>query len=84
MPSPLQWGHGDEAVEEADVWSSTSSGKRLQWGHGDEAVEELRVGGQWAGRPDLQWGHVDEAVEEAGASGWPSQTPRAPSMGPRR
>jgi len=36
----LQWGHGDEAVEELKSslrpWLSVS----LQWGHGDEAVEE--------------------------------------------
>ncbi len=36
----LQWGHGDEAVEEfappTDDWDRAE----LQWGHGDEAVEE--------------------------------------------
>ena len=40
MPE-LQWGHGDEAVEEA--WHSyliDPNPYELQWGHGDEAVEE--------------------------------------------
>ncbi len=37
----LQWGHGDEAVEEAETRSrALVHGPRLQWGHGDEAVEE--------------------------------------------
>jgi len=38
----LQWGHGDEAVEEAELASHAPGRKRLQWGHGDEAVEEQR------------------------------------------
>ena len=37
----LQWGHGDEAVEETDSTVMTISSPMLQWGHGDEAVEEL-------------------------------------------
>jgi len=39
----LQWGHGDEAVEEAA--GRIGDGVMcfgLQWGHGDEAVEEAR------------------------------------------
>jgi len=39
--SSLQWGHGDEAVEEADRPPRPIASSRLQWGHGDEAVEEL-------------------------------------------
>ena len=37
----LQWGHGDEAVEEVGrgVLADRRRGQ-LQWGHGDEAVEE--------------------------------------------
>ena len=36
----LQWGHGDEAVEET-LWNNVSTAANLlQWGHGDEAVEE--------------------------------------------
>jgi len=36
----LQWGHGDEAVEEG-LWSVFVAWLGpLQWGHGDEAVEE--------------------------------------------
>ena len=36
----LQWGHGDEAVEEALAVVVISPCIMLQWGHGDEAVEE--------------------------------------------
>ena len=36
----LQWGHGDEAVEEALADFAEKKGFKLQWGHGDEAVEE--------------------------------------------
>ena len=39
----LQWGHGDEAVEEVDTPSDEPFRVKLQWGHGDEAVEELRI-----------------------------------------
>ena len=37
----LQWGHGDEAVEEPWTQLINFDKIRLQWGHGDEAVEEL-------------------------------------------
>ncbi len=36
----LQWGHGDEAVEELSMSTNTPPITWLQWGHGDEAVEE--------------------------------------------
>ncbi len=36
----LQWGHGDEAVEEASGVEDEAWEAMLQWGHGDEAVEE--------------------------------------------
>jgi len=36
----LQWGHGDEAVEEVHRATSGDAPAGLQWGHGDEAVEE--------------------------------------------
>ncbi len=36
----LQWGHGDEAVEEQKAQLRSSDSRSLQWGHGDEAVEE--------------------------------------------
>ena len=40
-PVLLQWGHGDEAVEEyASCGATARLACRLQWGHGDEAVEE--------------------------------------------
>ena len=39
----LQWGHGDEAVEdEVQVGPGNVLPKKLQWGHGDEAVEDRR------------------------------------------
>ncbi len=39
----LQWGHGDEAVEESATVTSWGAMLSLQWGHGDEAVEEYGV-----------------------------------------
>jgi len=40
--SPLQWGHGDGAVEESPILSKQATMPiRLQWGHGDGAVEEV-------------------------------------------
>ena len=61
----LQWGHGDEAVEETNSVAFAASATTLQWGHGDEAVEEsLRQRGEGLTPQELQWGHGDEAVEE--------------------
>src|SRR4051794_1395018 len=42
-PQRLQWGHGDEAVEDR-TWPGSGARRttRLQWGHGDEAVEDWR------------------------------------------
>ena len=42
----LQWGHGDEAVEERTPDSMSGDLLMLQWGHGDEAVEEAVAAGQ--------------------------------------
>ena len=39
-PLTLQWGHGDEAVEEKTPDTMAGMLNMLQWGHGDEAVEE--------------------------------------------
>ncbi len=39
-PVKLQWGHGDEAVEEKESPAEREARVQLQWGHGDEAVEE--------------------------------------------
>ena len=60
----LQWGHGDEAVEEWQQLRHRSNSFWLQWGHGDEAVEELKKLLAYAKKLRLQWGHGDEAVEE--------------------
>ena len=40
LPNGLQWGHGDEAVEETAAPIVSHRDCLLQWGHGDEAVEE--------------------------------------------
>ena len=60
----LQWGHGDEAVEELGIVYKPVRGIVLQWGHGDEAVEESGVSSRSWSSSRLQWGHGDEAVEE--------------------
>ena len=61
----LQWGHGDEAVEEPERYSGTAQDLRsFQWGHGDEAVEELVNIGSGYRNSGFEWGHGDEAVEE--------------------
>ncbi len=39
---PLQWGHGDEAVEDEEMDRMIRMEEHvLQWGHGDEAVEDI-------------------------------------------
>jgi len=63
-PHSLQWGHGDEAVEETEPMWLGGPATRLQWGHGDEAVEEDVKNTVRFTRNMLQWGHGDEAVEE--------------------
>src|SRR5208282_3554309 len=60
----LQWGHGDEAVEESAPRGKPWPPLALQWGHGDEAVEEPTTLAKCEPTQKLQWGHGDEAVEE--------------------
>ena len=61
----LQWGHGDEAVEEVAVPTVANAETTLQWGHGDEAVEESSYNVRSKRiTMALQWGHGDEAVED--------------------
>src|SRR5208337_1216591 len=79
----LQWGHGDEAVEESDKPKIKRPRKPLQWGHGDEAVEEIQGWRDSRWPIPLQWGHGDEAVEEVRAGFICIAIDRA-SMGPRR
>ncbi len=80
----LQWGHGDEAVEEASsACRSPSAISTLQWGHGDEAVEERQCSIRSKNHAALQWGHGDEAVEEDADAGQAVRQGSA-SMGPRR
>ncbi len=45
----LQWGHGDEAVEEAKYRDPTAGRNKLQLGHGDEAVVEGEQQGRAGG-----------------------------------
>ena len=66
----LQWGHGDEAVEEPCVHGPTAPSCPLQWGHGDEAVEESMIQCRMFCRILLRWGHGDEAVEEELLVAW--------------
>ena len=86
LPDVLQWGHGDEAVEENEPESATRTWRyELQWGHGDEAVEEPSVhAAVRAADAELQWGHGDEAVEEPSAIAVAHQVHGRASMGPRR
>jgi len=61
----LQFGHGDEAVEDGRVFEDLARGNVLQFGHGDEAVEDLlQHGVQRNVVCSLQFGHGDEAVED--------------------
>src|SRR5437867_1815959 len=39
MRKPLQWGHGDAAVESSETGIHGVPSSRVQWGHGDGAVE---------------------------------------------
>ena len=71
----LQWGHGDEAVEEGANAFDPDRYPKLQWGHGDEAVEETAALKAQTDQIQLQWGHGDEAVEEPPAP-HPTRRPR--------
>ena len=79
----LQWGHGDEAVEEGIGAAAIGTWEQLQWGHGDEAVEEKNRWPVARSEHELQWGHGDEAVEETGI-GLGLADHLDASMGPRR
>jgi len=80
----LQWGHGDEAVEEYPRYSSGCANSRRF--NGATAMKPWKSGrpaaatgtGFW-----LQWGHGDEAVEEVGDRHLVLTGLQA-SMGPRR
>ena len=52
----LQWGHGDEAVEEIVPAAHQTPETELQWGHGDEAVEEWRNGAKCVELPPASMG----------------------------
>ena len=61
--SSLQWGHGDDAVENPVPFELEAQASELQWGHGDDAVENLLPHTPSAKGSPLQWGHGDDAVE---------------------
>ena len=80
----LQWGHGDEAVEEHNLRQAGGGPKR-----GFNGATAMKP---WKRSPPqstaripgrLQWGHGDEAVEEVWDFGG-AQSVTAHSMGPRR
>ncbi len=65
LPSLLQWGHGDEAVEEMETPDTTTSEDGF---NGATAMKPWKSGvtNAWSSpRTTLQWGHGDEAVEES-------------------
>ena len=64
----LQWGHGDEAVEELGGRGVAAGLGVASMGHGDEAVEEASPSPCLTRWLRLQWGHGDEAVEERPAA----------------
>ena len=78
----LQWGHGDEAVEETRPVGE--AGQDLRRFNGATAMEPWKTtdGKSSASTTELQWGHGDEAVEEAIAL--TTRSADAASMGPRR
>ena len=83
-PAALQWGHGDEAVEEASCELRVASKSNCFNGatamkpwKSENLAEHKRV------LDRLQWGHGDEAVEEISIAVRTVRRHHA-SMGPRR
>jgi len=80
----LQWGHGDEAVEEAREGAGV---RRARMGfNGAMAMKpwkRLAPSGRLATQAWLQWGHGDEAVEELRLEA-SEESHQGASMGPRR
>jgi len=82
--SALQWGHGDEAVEELHA-GGHSRGRQHRF-NGATAMKPWKSNVSRKNTRNgfkLQWGHGDEAVEEASlGNAYPAL--RRASMGPRR
>jgi len=80
----MQWGHGDEAVEEGPLLVPLESEP-----HGFNGATAMKPWKRPTSRSDvattclLQWGHGDEAVEEILVRHHKFHVPQA-SMGPRR
>ena len=81
----LQWGHGDEAVEEVQCTTARVDDRRRF--NGATAMKPWksprRHRSTLARSLALQWGHGDEAVEEATVTVCKAM-PGPASMGPRR
>ena len=65
----LQWGHGDEAVEEARAGAKlVRNVRRFNGATAMKPWKRLDEGDHGIQFEPLQWGHGDEAVEEISAS----------------
>ena len=80
----LQWGHGDEAVEEVLIRNGWRTTEALQWGHGDEAVEELVVDTQDSFALSGFNGATAMKPWKSGRTVEQGRNALAASMGPRR
>ena len=84
----LQWGHGDEAVEEpAESVTNLTAGRTGFNGATAKRPWKNRRADAWSLRVEdqLQWGHGDEAVERFADSEHRVPPELQPaSMGPRR
>jgi len=80
----LQWGHGDEAVEEAIIGIGAGSPRTLQWGHGDEAVEEKARGPADSGVASGFNGATAMKPWKRKGQGPKRSSTASASMGPRR
>ncbi len=84
MTTKLQWGHGDEAVEESTSQAAWAGVRGASMGPRRRSRGRVaRIDARLRDESKLQWGHGDEAVEEVTIAfrvGWSATA----SMGPRR
>src|SRR5579862_5355983 len=67
MKSRLQFGHGNDAVETAQLRAEVEAGNApLQFGHGNDAVETVAGDCLEVTVTALQFGHGNDAVETPG------------------
>src|SRR5881397_2313732 len=71
----LQWGHGDEAVENRRRRLSGCTSKGLQWGHGEEAVENPGCSPRTRGTTGFN-GATAMRPWKTGGGGYPAALPR--------